>query len=74
MVDKALKETTMKKIFSITIIVIGLLFGCSPAAEYIYWTEETENQLQRLNEAKINYEIRNGEIWVKERDMDKVIG
>jgi hypothetical protein len=48
MVDKAVKETTMKKIFSITIIVIGLLFGCSPSAEYIYWTEETENQLQRL--------------------------
>jgi hypothetical protein len=47
--------------------------ACSKEVNYTYWTEKTDNQIQRLDEANIKYEIRKGEIWVKEEDMKKVV-
>lgn len=50
-----------------------LLSGCSTKDEYIYWTDQTDNQIQRLVGADISYEIRHGEIWIREKDKSKVV-
>ncbi|KMY41479.1 hypothetical protein [Peribacillus loiseleuriae] len=63
----------MKKIFGIAFILLISLSGCNTEEDYIYWTEKTDNQIERLDGANINYEIREGEIWVREKDMDKVL-
>ncbi|AZB41092.1 hypothetical protein CEF21_01340 [Bacillus sp. FJAT-42376] len=60
----------MKKILLIPFIV---LTACSTGETYTYWTDKTNNQIQRLNDANIKYEIKNGEIWVREKDMKKVV-
>lgn len=41
--------------------------------EYIYWTAKTENQIQRLDGASVKYEIVGEEIWVRDKDMSKVL-
>jgi hypothetical protein len=40
---------------------------------YVYWTTNTNNQIQRLEAADVEYEIREDEIWVREEDMEKVL-
>jgi hypothetical protein len=40
---------------------------------FIYWTEKTDNQIERLDKANINFEIRHGEIWIREKDIRKVM-
>ncbi|WP_230501396.1 hypothetical protein [Sutcliffiella rhizosphaerae] len=40
---------------------------------FVHWTEKTDNQLQRLDEARIKYEIRDMEIWINEKDLDKAV-
>ncbi len=55
------------------VMILLTLSACSSAETYTFWTEESIQQIQRLNEANIRYEIRNGEIWVSEGDMDKVV-
>lgn len=59
----------------ITFVLVIFLFGCNSNENdnYVYWTEKTDNQLERLDEANINYEIKNGEIWVREKDMFEVV-
>jgi hypothetical protein len=47
--------------------------ACTKVENFTYWTEKTDNQIQRLDKANIKYEIREGEIWVKEEDMKKVV-
>ncbi|MFJ5624849.1 hypothetical protein ACIQD3_19480 [Peribacillus loiseleuriae] len=63
----------MKKLLVITFVSLILLSGCNTEDEYIYWTEKTDNQIQRLDGANIKYEIKGGEIWVREKDMSKVV-
>lgn len=63
----------MKKLLLITFVSIMLLSGCSTEDEYIYWTEKTDNQMQCLDGSNIKYEIRDGEIWVKEKDTSNVV-
>lgn len=43
------------------------------ACSTIYWTEKTDNQIERLNQANINDEIRDGEIWIREEGIRKVV-
>lgn len=31
------------------------------------------NQIKRLDKSNFKYEIRAGEIWVREKDLDKVV-
>lgn len=50
-----------------------LLSGCNTEEKYIYWTEKTDNQIQRLDDANIKYEIKAKEIWINENDMSKVV-
>ncbi|MBT2680459.1 hypothetical protein J7E38_15720 [Bacillus sp. ISL-35] len=59
----------MKKI---TIFLLITLTACNAEEPLTYWTDSTENQIQRLDEAKIKYEVRDGEIWVREKDLKKV--
>lgn len=59
-----------------TLVFVMLLFGCNSKDDedkYVYWTEKTESQIERLDDANINYEIKDGEIWVREKDMFKVV-
>ncbi|WP_404430746.1 hypothetical protein [Sutcliffiella horikoshii] len=44
------------------LIVLYLLTSCSSTENYVYWTGKTDNQIQRLDQAKINDEIRHGDI------------
>lgn len=62
----------MKKLLTITFLLLIVLTGCS-TEEYIYWTEQTDNQIERLDGANIKYEIREEEIWVSEKDMRRVV-
>ncbi|WP_155972058.1 hypothetical protein [Paenibacillus sp. Soil522] len=45
----------------------------SDKAKYVYWTVETENQIERLERAEVDYKIQNREIWVKENDVKKAV-
>jgi|GEM_PF-5085534 len=63
----------MKKLLYIIYVSLMLLSGCSTKDEYIYWTDQTDNQIQRLVGADISYEIRHGEIWIREKDKSKVV-
>ncbi|QSS98671.1 hypothetical protein IMZ31_11175 [Pontibacillus sp. ALD_SL1] len=63
----------MKSNMLFIVFILITLSACSSAETYTFWTEENFQQIQRLNEANIRYEIRNGEIWVSEGDMDKVV-
>ncbi|MDS9471272.1 hypothetical protein [Sporosarcina pasteurii] len=61
----------MKK--AVMILLLMILMGCQSQSEFIYWTDVTENQIQRLNDAKLKYEVRDGQVWIKESDMFKVV-
>lgn len=63
----------MKKLLTICFVLLITLSGCNTEGNYIYWTDKTENQIKRLYKSNIKYEIRAGEIWVKENDLDKVV-
>lgn len=65
----------MKKLLAIAFVSILFLSSCSNSADhYISWTDDaTENNIQRLDEANIKYEIREGQIWIRERDLDKAV-
>ncbi|MCT8140244.1 hypothetical protein H1D32_22615 [Anaerobacillus sp. CMMVII] len=66
----------MKKLLVLVVVTFSLviiLSSCNTEENYIYWTDKTENQIQRLDHSNIKYEIREGEIWVREKDMDKVL-
>ena len=65
----------MKKQFVIitVIVILIMLSACNKEENYTYWTGKTDNQIERLDKANIKYEIRDNEIWVKEKDMFKVV-
>lgn len=56
-------------IFSVLIVFTA----CNTNESYTYWTDRTDNQIQRLDEAKIEYEVREDEIWVREKALEKVV-
>jgi hypothetical protein len=61
-----------KLILSCSVLV--LLAACSNTKEsYTHWTDSTDNQIQRLDEAGIKYVIREGEIWISEKDLKKAV-
>ncbi|WP_144480137.1 hypothetical protein [Cytobacillus oceanisediminis] len=57
----------------IIIFLLITLASCNPDESLTNWTDTTENQLPRLDEAKIKYEIRDAQIWVREKDLKKVM-
>lgn len=66
----------MKKIIIVfTIIFTLLLTGCSPNQtsneELISFGEKSNSLIKRLEEAKIDYEIQNNEVYIKEKDLSK---
>ena len=63
----------LKKQFAMGLLIIISLTACNPKETYTYWTERTDNQIQRLNEGKIKYEIRDGAIWVRDKDLKKAM-
>lgn len=65
----------MKKLIATGLFSLIILSACSSQSSgiYVYWTEKTDNQIQRLNQAKIKYEIRHGDIWIREKDTRKVV-
>lgn len=64
----------MKRFLVITFFSLLFLSGCSPSADhYINWTDTTGGQTERLDEANIKYEIREGQVWIRERDLDKAV-
>lgn len=59
------------------VIIAFLLFilsGCNSQEDeqYMYWADHSNNQVERLDQARIKYEIRDGEIWIKKKDSLKV--
>lgn len=50
-----------------------MLAACNTEESYTHWTDSTDNQIQRLDEAGIKYEIREGEIWVRDKDLKKAV-
>lgn len=64
----------MKK-FVIMSFLFVMLAGCNTKTEsvYMYWDEETDVQIQRLDEAGVRYEVKDGEILVLEEDMLKAV-
>ena len=63
----------MKKLLVIPLVSFIPLSDCNPEDEYTYLTEKTDYQIQRLDGANIKYEIKEGEIWGREKDMSKVV-
>ncbi|WP_102261079.1 hypothetical protein [Mesobacillus jeotgali] len=63
----------MKKKLALGFFIVITLTACNQKEPYAYWTGRTDNQIQRLDEAGIKYEIREGEIWVREKDLKKVM-
>ncbi|MBP3952522.1 hypothetical protein [Bacillus suaedae] len=65
----------MKKLVVMTFAIVTLitLSACSSGEIDTYWTDKTDNQLQRLDQANIKYEIREGEIWISEEDLFDVV-
>jgi len=66
----------MKRIIIVfTIIFTLLLTGCSPNQtgneELISFGEKSNSLIKRLEEAKIDYEIQNNEVYIKEKDLSK---
>jgi len=66
----------MNNLITAGLISLLILSACSTensSGTYVQWTEQTDNQIQRLNQAKIKYEIRHGDIWIREKDNRKVV-
>ncbi|MCD5324249.1 hypothetical protein LQ226_10840 [Pontibacillus sp. HN14] len=63
----------MKKIALTGCALLLTLTACNQKVTYTYWTDKTDNQLERLEEADIDFEIRGDEIWVDEEEMDQVV-
>ena len=64
-----MKKLTLTLSFSLLIF----LTACNTKEPYAYWTDRTDNQIKLLDKAGIKYEIREGEIWVREKDLKKVM-
>jgi ABC-type enterochelin transport system substrate-binding protein len=63
-----------KKVFvTISLISFMLLSACNTNAKYVPWAGESANQIERLNEAGIDYKTQKGEIWIKEKDVKKAV-
>lgn len=61
---------------AIIVLILITLSACSTGNSsdtHIFWTEKTDNQIERLDQANIFYEIRHGEIWIREKDIRKVV-
>ena len=63
----------MKIQFAIGLLIMISLTACNPNESYSYWTERTDYQIKRMDEAKIEYEIRDGAIWVRDKDLKKAM-
>lgn len=66
-------EINIYKLLSCILVFLFTMSACSKEENFTYWTEKTDNQIQRIDKANIKYEIREAEIWVKEEDMKKVV-
>lgn len=62
----------MRKALVFTVLLV-ILSACNSTESYMYWTDESENQILRLDDANIKYEIQEGEIWIREKDLNKVV-
>ncbi|WLR54702.1 hypothetical protein LC048_20195 [Mesobacillus subterraneus] len=63
----------MRKKLALSFFIVITLTACNTDEPFAYWTERTDNQIQRLDEAGIKYEIREGDIWVRKKDLKKVM-
>lgn len=60
----------------VIVLILITLSACSTGNSsdtFIHWTEKTDNQMERLDQSNIIYEIRHGEIWIREKDIRKVV-
>ncbi|WP_226647238.1 hypothetical protein [Mesobacillus subterraneus] len=71
--DKQLGMSILKKKLILSFSVLVLLAACNSEESYTHWTDSTDNQIQRLDDAGIKYEIREGEIWVRDKDLKKAV-
>lgn len=60
-------------VMSFFVLILTACNGEKDAKSYIYWAEETEAETERLDEAGVRYEIKDGEILVIEEDMFKAV-
>ncbi|ARK32326.1 hypothetical protein BkAM31D_22080 [Halalkalibacter krulwichiae] len=71
--EKYSRGVRMKTPLMLISLSLLLLSSCQTEQHYVYWTDLSENQLERLDDANISYQVRNGEIWVKEKEMMRVV-
>lgn len=63
----------MKKATIIFLMLLSLS-GCYAEKEkYMYWAEESDSMIKRLNDAEIEYQIKDGEIWMTEGESYKAV-
>jgi hypothetical protein len=65
--------SVLKKKLILSFSVLIFLAACNTKETYAYWTDRTDIQIQRLDKAGIKYEVREGEIWVREKDLKKAM-
>lgn len=64
----------MKTYIGSILLITTLLASCGTHEDvYVNWTKESDSTTQRLNDANIHYEIRDGEIWIREKDMTDAV-
>lgn len=64
----------LNKFLTVGLLLLIPLTGCSPEdSNFIHWADKTESQIKRLENSNIKYELRNNEIWIKEKDLDKAV-
>jgi hypothetical protein len=72
-VSLKLEVVVLKKKLALSFLIVITLTACNQNESYTNWTDSTDNQTQRLDEAGIKYEIREGEIWIREKDLKKAV-
>ncbi|MBM7097596.1 hypothetical protein JSY36_17825 [Bacillus sp. H-16] len=50
-----------------------VLFASEEESRYVEWASHSESQIQRLQDAIIMFEVRDGTIWIKEKDVTKAV-
>jgi hypothetical protein len=57
------------------LIAFMLLSACNTNddAKYVPWAGESTSQIERLNEAGVDYKTQNGKIWIMEKDVKKAV-
>lgn len=66
----------MKKVFIFVLSATLFLQGCSANGsdqEFVEWGEYSTSQEERLKKNRIEFRVEDEKIYIKEKDIDKVV-